>query len=157
MLKRALQWLGGQPAGIWTIRHVIAPLDRILYRRTGGRLVLTNRLLAPVLLLTTTGRRSGQARTTPVFYVRDGARIVICNVQAESERPSPWPFNLRANPVARVQVGAVRGVYRAHEATPEETERYWPRLLRNWPANREFYARTGARSIFVLEPSDTGA
>jgi deazaflavin-dependent oxidoreductase (nitroreductase family) len=157
MLKRVMQWFGGLPVGIWTVRHVIAPLDRWFYRRTGGRLAGSNLLRAPVLLLTTTGRRTGEPRTTPVFYVRDGACFVICNVQAGSERPSPWPLNLRANPVARVQVDAEAGVYRAREATPEETERYWPGLLRNWPANRAFYDRTGERSVFILEPLETGS
>jgi hypothetical protein len=58
---------------------------------------------------------------------------------------------LRANPLARAQIGQEIGTYRAREATDEEIERYWPRLVEIWPAYKTFYHRSGQRSIFVLE------
>jgi hypothetical protein len=89
--RRAAQRLGGTRVGVLAIGRVISPLQRELYRRTGGRLSLTGR--APVLLLTTTGRRSGKARTVPLLYLRDGDRLVICNVNPGFERPNPWILN----------------------------------------------------------------
>jgi hypothetical protein len=86
-LRGVAQRLGGTRLGVIAIGRIASPLQRKLYRRTGGRLSLTGR--APVLLLTTTGRRSGKARTVPLLYIRDGDRLVICNVNPGFERPNP--------------------------------------------------------------------
>ncbi len=130
LLKR----LGGTGLGVWAIKHIFSPLDSHLYRWTGGRGVVLGGRMAPRLLLTTIGRRTGRAHTIPVFYLRDGDRLIICNVNPGCERPNPWPLNLRANPVVQVQVGSERASYRAREATEEEIRRYWPQLVRIWPA-----------------------
>lgn len=88
------QAIGRTRAGVWLIGHVVSPLQRRLYRATGGRVSLLGR--APSLLLTTTGRRSGKPRTVPLFYVRDGERYIVCNVNPGFERPNPWTPNIRA-------------------------------------------------------------
>jgi deazaflavin-dependent oxidoreductase (nitroreductase family) len=129
---------------------VVSPLQRQLYRSTGGRLSLTGR--APVLLLTTTGRRTGKARTVPLLYLRDGDRVVICNVNPGFERPNPWILNLRAQPVAQVQIGRNTIMVRGRAVAGHELDRYWPRLVKLWPAYQTFYDRGGQRSVFVLEP-----
>jgi deazaflavin-dependent oxidoreductase (nitroreductase family) len=147
-----LQRLGGSFLGVLVIKLIISPLDRSLYRWTGGRGVMHRQALAPRLLLTTTGRLSGRERTVPIFYLRDGDRLIICNVNPGFEHPNPWTLNLRAYPLARVQLGPRRSMYCAREATGEETLRYWPRLLGIWPAYQAFYERGGERTIFVLEP-----
>ena len=69
--------LGGGRLGVWAIKHVVSPLDRRLYVNSGGRLLSTGRPLAPVLLLSTVGRRTGRIRTTPVFYLREGERLIL--------------------------------------------------------------------------------
>ena len=145
--------LGGAPLGVWAIKHLMSPLDRRLYALTGGRLLSTGRPLGPVLLLSTIGRRTGRVRTTPVFYLRDGERLVLCNVTPAAERPNPWPLNLRAHPVARVQIGRRVATYRAREADAAEVARYWPRLVALWPAYELHFVRTGHRVLFVLEPT----
>ncbi len=147
-----LRRLGATRIGVWVIKHVVSPLDRWLYQRTGGRRVSTGQPLGPLLLLTTTGRRSGRAHTIPVYYLRDGDRLVLCNVNPGFERPNPWTLNLRANPVARVQVGPVSGLYQAREASEAEVDRYWPQLVQIWPAYQALYDRSGQRLVFVLEP-----
>ena len=86
-LRGLVQRLGGTRLGVFAIGRIVSPLQRELYRRTGGRLSLTGR--APVLLLTTTGRRTGKARTVPLLYIGDGDRLVICNVNPGFERPTP--------------------------------------------------------------------
>lgn len=141
--------LGSTRYGVLAIGHIVSPLQRHLYRRTGGRLSLTGR--APVLLLTTVGRRSGLPRTVPLFYVRDGQHLVVCNVNPGFERTNPWVLNLRAHPRATVQLrGEVFDVV-GREASPEELEIHWPRLRRIWPAYERFYHQGGKRSVFVLE------
>jgi deazaflavin-dependent oxidoreductase (nitroreductase family) len=98
MIGGILKQLGATRPGVWVIRHVVAPLDRRLYRWTNGRFLSAGRPLAPTLLLTTTGRKSGQPHTTPLFYLRDGPRLILCNVNPGFERPNPWTLNIRARP-----------------------------------------------------------
>lgn len=143
--------LGASRAGVSLVKHVVSPLDRALYRWTGGRGLSLGRPLGPRLLLTTRGRRTGRARTTPVFYLRDGEQLVVCNVTPGFERPNPWTLNLRAHPLARVRLGPRTGVYRACVATEEEVARYWPRLVGIWPAYQAHFERSGRRTLFVLE------
>ena len=144
------QRLGSTRVGVLAIGRIVSPLQRELYRRTGGRVSLTGR--APVLLLTTTGRRTGQARTVPLLYIRDGDRLVICNVNPGFERPNPWVLNLRAEPHAQVQIGRGTARVRGRPASRHELDRYWPQLTQIWPAYQDFYDRGGQRSVFVLEP-----
>ena len=149
-IRGAVQRLGGSRLGVLAIGRIVSPLQKQLYRRTGGRLSLTGR--APVLLLTTTGRRTGKARTVPLLYIRDGDRLVICNVNPGFERPNPWILNLRAEPHAQVQIGRGTTSVRARSASAHELNRYWPQLTKMWPAYQGFYDKGGERSIFVLEP-----
>ena len=149
-LRGLAQRLGGTRLGVLAIGRIISPLQRQLYRRTGGRLSLTGR--APVLLLTTTGRRTGKARTVPLLYLRDGDRLVICNVNPGFERPNPWVLNLRAQPHAQVQIGRRTASMTARPASDDELGRYWPQLTKVWPAYQAFYHHGGKRSVFVLEP-----
>ena len=150
-LRGVAQRLGGTRLGVLAIGRIVSPLQRKLYRRTGGRLSLTGR--APVLLLTTTGRRSGKARTVPLLYIRDGDRLVICNVNPGFERPNPWILNLRAEPHAQVQIGRHTISVRARMASGQELDRYWPQLTKIWPAYQAFYGKGGQRSVFVLVPA----
>ena len=105
LLHRFIRWLGHRRWFAAAGRRFGAPLDRALYRATRGRLTSTAGA-APVMLLTTTGRRSGQRRTTPVMYLRDGDRFVVTSENFGQERPAAWPLNLVADPRATVQVGA---------------------------------------------------
>lgn len=144
--------LAATRVGVWLISHVIAPLDRTLFRLSRGRWVSTGRPLAPMILLTSVGRRSGRERTTPVFALHDDDRVVICNVRPRGERPNPWPGNLDACVRALVDCGSGPSPYTARRATDDELRRYWPLLARMWPAYATHYAATGERSVFVLEP-----
>lgn len=124
----AVQWLGDIRPGVWAIKNVVAPLQVLLHRFTGGHLSLTGR--APVLLLTTIRRRTRKLRTVPVYYLRDGDRYVVCNVRPPRERTNPWVLNLLANPQVRLGVRGLTLEGRARRADEIEIDRYWPRLVR---------------------------
>ena len=62
-MSSTVRSLGATRAGVWVIKHIVSPLDRRLYGLTNGRFLSSGRPLAPTLLLTTTGRKSGQPRT----------------------------------------------------------------------------------------------
>lgn len=140
--------LGRTRLGVLAIGRVISPLQRQLYRRTGGRFSLTGRV--PVLLLTTIGRRTGLERTVPLLYLRADGRLVVCNVNPGFERTNPWVLNLRAEPRAQVQLRRETFPVVAREATPQELEHLWPQLTRLWPAYQQFYDQGGRRTVFVL-------
>lgn len=148
MIKR----IGATPVGVWVIKHLVSPVQRWVYRTTGGNRLLMGDTQDKILLLTTRGRISGKERTTPVFYLRDSNRLVICNVNPGFERTNPWVLNLRAYPVARAQVGKDIAEYQAREANQAEMERYWPLLLALWPAYQALFERSGQRVVFILEP-----
>ena len=88
-------------------------LNTRLYRATGGRLGGTWRVgaalrkPAPVCLLTTIGRKSGEPRTAPLIYLRDGQRFIVVASQGGSPRHPAWYLNLQANPAVTIQVGRV--------------------------------------------------
>jgi deazaflavin-dependent oxidoreductase (nitroreductase family) len=86
-----------------------------------------------------------------VFYLRDAERIVICNTNPGFEKTNPWVINLRANKMAEVQIGMDHYRCVAHEADELEIERYWSELITVWPAYQHHFARSGQRTVFILD------
>lgn len=104
--------------------HIAAHMHVFVYRHTGG--AIGGRISgSQVLLLTTTGRLTGQKRTTPVTYLTHDKAIVIVAGAAGAAKHPAWWLNLKANPEARVQIGPCTLRVSATEATPEERQRIW--------------------------------
>jgi len=143
---------GASPAGVWFIAHVISPVQRWLLGMTRGRASLMGR--RQVLLLTAVGRRTGRARSVPLFYVVEGDTLVVCNVRPPGEAANPWPMNVRAHPGVEVRVSGTVERRVARQATEAELARVWPRLVSVWPAYQKFFAQSGERSVFMLERLD---
>lgn len=120
--------------------------------RIGGR--LNN---APILLLTTTGRKSGEARTAPVLYLRRGEDLVVIGSNAGNTRTPAWSLNLQANPEATVEVRRDRHPVRARVAEGDERAALW-RAMNETYAGFDDYAVKTSRDIrvFVLEPTARG-
>lgn len=128
-------------------------LNAPIYRLTGGR--IGGRVgTAPVLLLTSIGRRSGEPRTAPVLYMPDGDRFIVIGTNAGNPRPPAWSLNLVANPEAEVQVGRRRIPVIARVAEGQERESLWQRMNQDWYEGFDTYAAKLTREIrlFVLEP-----
>ena len=132
--------------------RAIGRLNVPLYRASRGRLF--GRLdRAPVLLLTTTGRKSGVPRTAPVVYLADGERIVVIGSNAGNTRTPAWALNLRSNPDAEVEVRADRRRVTARVAEGEEREDLWRRMNEQYAGFDDYRSRTSRDiSVFVLEP-----
>jgi F420H(2)-dependent quinone reductase len=123
-----------------------------LYRVSGGRL-MGKIGRAPVLLLTTTGRKSGQPRTAPVVYLADGDRLVLINTNAGNERIPAWSLNLRANPEAEVEVGRKRRKVRARIAEGEERADLWRKHNEQYSGFDDYAAKLERDiAVVVLEP-----
>lgn len=103
-----------------------------IYRRSNGKLGGTIQK-APVALLTTTGRKSGEPRVSPLIYVRDGDRVVVPASRGGSDKHPLWYLNLKANPKVSVQIGKEVLQLQARDATAEERDRYWQQLAAIYP------------------------
>jgi deazaflavin-dependent oxidoreductase (nitroreductase family) len=106
-----------------------------LYRATGGRLGGKWRVGSafpwgiPVCLLTTTGRKSGQPRVSPLLFLEDGDRVVLVASQGGLPKNPMWYLNIRANPEVTVQIRSNVRTMQARVATDEERAALWPRLV----------------------------
>ena len=134
------------------VNRTMGALNRRLYRATGGK-VGGSFKGAPVLLLTTTGRRSGKPRTNPLLYLRDGEALAVVASEGGAPRHPAWFLNLKANPGVEVEIGRERLRLRAREATGEERDRLWPRLLELYPPYGDYQRRTERQiPVVLLEP-----
>jgi deazaflavin-dependent oxidoreductase (nitroreductase family) len=131
-----------------TFSRIVTGLHREVYRRTGGK-IGGKAGKAPMLLLTTTGRSSGQPRTTPLMCIPDGDRFLAIASYGGDDRDPQWFKNLQANPDASVQVGAETISVRATVATPEEKKDLWPKAVAAYKGY-EGYQRKTSRDIPVV-------
>jgi deazaflavin-dependent oxidoreductase (nitroreductase family) len=123
------------------------------YRATGGEVgYLWNG--APILLLTTTGRRSGEPRTSALIFGRDGDDYLVVASMGGAPRHPSWYHNLTAHREAEVQVRAERIPVVARTASDDEKARLWQVMTEVWP-NYDVYQTRTERSIpvVVLSPS----
>lgn len=123
-----------------------------LYRASGGRLGSTWLRGAPVMLLTTKGRKSGEPRTTPLLYLRDGNDIIIVGSQGGMSKHPLWYFNLEASPDCEVEIGSTCTLMRARRVSDDEKAGLWPRLTQMYRDFDDYQART-ERNIPVLRLS----
>ena len=137
----------------WGLRWV-GKLNVPLYRLSRGRL-FGKVGGSPVVLLTTTGRKSGQKRTAPVIFMRDGDSIVVIGSNAGNARAPAWALNLVATPEADVQVGGDRWPVRARVAQGEERADLWRRFTAQYSGFDDYQGATARKiRLFVLEPAD---
>jgi deazaflavin-dependent oxidoreductase (nitroreductase family) len=123
-----------------------------VYRLSGGR--IGGRVgKAPVLLLTTTGRKSGQSRTAPVVYLADGEGLVVIGSNAGHSKTPAWSLNLKANPEAEVEVRRKKRPVRARVAEGQERADLWRKHNEQYSGFDDYEARTDREiAVFVLEP-----
>ena len=135
----------------WALRaagKANVPLYRLTRGRLGGKVGK-----APVLLLTSTGRRSGQQRTAPVLFMNDGANVIVIGSNAGNTNEPGWSYNLKANPEAAVEIRGERRTVRARVAEGEERERLWKAMNAEYEGFEDYEAKTSRDiALFVLEP-----
>jgi deazaflavin-dependent oxidoreductase (nitroreductase family) len=137
------------PAGML---RAMGKLNVPIYRLTRGRVMGTVGR-APVLLLTSTGRRSGQPRTAPVLFLADGANLIVIGSNAGNARAPAWSHNLKAHPEADVQVRGERRAVRARVAEGEERAELWRKMNVQYAGFDDYDERTSRDiAVFVLEP-----
>jgi F420H(2)-dependent quinone reductase len=136
--------------------RVVGKLNVPIYRLTRGRLM--NKVgSGPVMLLTSTGRRSGQPRTAPVLYGQDGERLVAISSNGGNHNTPGWAYNLMANPDAEVEIRGRRQLVRARVAEGEERARLWQHMNDVYGGFDDYDANVSRDiAVFVLEPRPAG-
>lgn len=159
--KRQLFWLIGgklftteRASAFW--RRRVAPLEAPLIKATRGRARLSFSI--PVLVLTSTGARSGKRYESPLAYFTDGDDVVLIASNYGRERHPGWYHNLLAHPDCELHIGPRGGRFVAREATGDDRDRLYAlaaaRLNKGWNIYEE---RTdGIRTIPVLRLSQDG-
>lgn len=130
-------------------------LHVFLYRLSGG--AIGGRFgKAPVLLLTTKGRRSGKAYTTPLLYLRDGSNLVVVASSGGADLDPQWWRNLKSDPEAQVQVKRDKFAARAEQASAEEKQRLWPQLVQMYKPYQGYQEKTAREiPVVILKPTAT--
>lgn len=131
-----------------------AAMHLFWHRLTGG--VIGGSIWGrPILLLRTTGRKTGEPRTTPLVYLVDGENMVVTASNGGNPRHPAWWLNLERNPEAEVQVRNEKRRVKAEKASGEERERLW-RLIVEMYSGYEGYQRTTKREIpvVILRPQE---
>ncbi len=142
--------------GSWLFARIAHHLDRPIHRLTGGRHTLGSALTGlPVVMLTTTGAKSGQPRTVPILGIPFSGGVAVIASNFGQHRQPAWYYNLRAHPDAEVVIDGVRRPVRAVEAEGDRRAEIWHEGLRVYPGFSQYERRASHRriSVFVLDPA----
>ena len=140
---------------------VAAPLvhavDRMFLHLSRDRLCLTTLLTGlPVMLVTTTGARTGRLREHPLTALRESDRFALVASNFGRSRFPGWYYNLRARPDAQIRLAGRQTSFRARPASPEEYARFWAMAVHLYPGYVLYERRAAPRPVpvVVLEPSE---
>ncbi len=149
--RRVVRDLSGTKPVSRMLSRTLHHADRFVFGATNGRRTASNLLTGlPVVMLTTTGARSGKDRTLPLLGVPDGENIiVVASGYGHSGHPG-WYHNLRANSGATAEIHGERRSVSAREVEDEERERLWRLCLEVYPAFAAYEERAGNRRIPVI-------
>jgi deazaflavin-dependent oxidoreductase (nitroreductase family) len=112
------------------------------YIETGGEEGYSWRNGAPILILTTTGRKTGASHSTPLIFGRHGDDYLIVGSMGGAPKPPKWYLNLQANPDVHVQVKGDRFAAHARTAADEEKPELWKTMTSVWPDYDVYQTRT---------------
>ncbi len=155
VVHRTARRLAATRPASWLLARAMPAADRVVLRLSRGRGTLTGVVTAlPVVLLTTTGARTGTARRVPVMGFGVDAGIAVTAGNFGAAHAPAWCHNLRAQPRARLAAGGGREwVVVAREPDGEERRRIWDQGLAIHPGAADYERRSGrAVAVFVLEP-----
>lgn len=156
--QRLMQRFGSTTFGAWFFSKTLKVMDRACYKLTKGRTTVPQLLAGlPVLFVTTTGRKSGQSRTSPLIAVPIGDSLALIGTNF-GQAPTPgWVFNLEADPAALVRYRDVEIEVEVRPASDDERAAVWKTASTVYPGYDKYQERITGRDIriFVLEPSAT--
>jgi len=155
--QRRAQSLTGSALGSRLASRWLPRVDRTLLRASDNRFSLSSWMIdVPVIVLTTTGAKTGLPRRVPLLAFPEGDDLVVIASSFGNPRHPAWYLNLRANPAVQVTFhGSRPRLYWAREAEGEERRRYWQRASQAYPGYEGYRQRAAGRQIpvIVLTPS----
>ena len=152
--QRAVQRIAATRPGGWIVAKLQPPLDKALFTRTGGTTTAASLLSGlPVIMLATTGAKSGTVRTTPIFGIPLGDNLAIVGSNYGRQTAPGWVYNLTADPAATVTYGDRTVEVVARLADDQEADQVFFRAAGIYPGYAEYRSRAAHRQIkvFVLE------
>jgi deazaflavin-dependent oxidoreductase (nitroreductase family) len=153
-LQRTLQRAAARERVSSTLQKTLYPLDKTLHRASGGRHTVASLLTGiPVIMLTTTGARTGNARSTPLIGIPMEDHLATIGSNYGTRSTPGWVYNLEANPGAVVAYRDRRVAVMARRATDHETNRAFDAAAAIYAAFPAYRNRAAHREIrvFVLE------
>jgi deazaflavin-dependent oxidoreductase (nitroreductase family) len=148
---RFIRRIAATRPGAWFFARTLDHFDKPVYRWSGGRTTLAALLSGlPVVMLTTTGARSGRKTTAPVVGFEDGDVVIVIGSNYGQAHHPAWVHNLRANPGARLEIRGVPREVMAEEATGPERERYLDLASAVYPGYRVYVKRAAPRRVAVI-------
>ena len=136
----------------WFYARTLHHIDRAVYRLTRGRATFTSWVAGlPIVMLTTTGAKSGRRHTLPLVALPDGDRLVVIASNYGQYRNPSWYYNLRANPEATIVFEGVTRKVVARELEGAERERHYARGIETYPGWTQYRKRAPHRQIPVME------
>jgi deazaflavin-dependent oxidoreductase (nitroreductase family) len=154
-LQRVTQRVAASGPGAWAFQRTLYPIDKQLYRLSNGRLTVPGLVAGlPVIMLTTTGAKTGKDRTMPLVGIPLGDDMAIIGSNYGQAATPGWVYNLRAKPEATVAYGSESIKVIARPATQDETEQAFEAGSAFYGGFSNYRERASHREIevFVLEP-----
>ena len=154
--QRVTQRIAASGPGAWVFQRTLYPVDKVLYKRTDGRLTVPGLMAGlPVIMLTTTGAKSGEPRSMPLVGIPLGDDLAVIGSNYGQQRTPGWVYNLEADPAATVSYRDRSVEVTARAASAEEADEAFEIAATFYPGYGKYRARASHRTIrvFVLEPS----
>ncbi|MGI9286706.1 MAG: nitroreductase family deazaflavin-dependent oxidoreductase [Pseudomonadales bacterium] len=153
-MKKFLFWIAATRFGSWVMKTVFSRVDPIIFRMTGGRFTLAGPVMITYLILTTTGRKSGQQRSVQLVYTDvDGVPHIVASNFGQQHHPA-WSHNLMTNPNAIMELEGKTVAVTAVRLSDQEKEAIWETLVANVPNYTVYKSRTDRNlQVYRLEQS----
>lgn len=148
---RVMRRIPGWRPVSWLFARILPPFDRFVARITGRTMTFTGLVTGlQVILLTTTGAKTGAPRTHPVLSLSQGDGFVVIASNFGQEHNPSWYYNLRANPKAKVTLSGSTQDVTAHEVTGPQRDMYWRQGCRMYPSWNLYKKRSPHRDFPIL-------
>lgn len=151
LLQRGVRWLIATRPAAWALAHTIHRVDGAVMRLSSGRFTAGSLFSGlPIIILTTTGARSGQPRAVPLVGIPDGDSLILIASNWGQARHPAWYHNVKANPAVTVTRGGQTQRYTAREMTGAAREAAWARAVALYPGYQGYAARAGREIPVVM-------